>query len=343
MERSALRADLMLLLAAAVWGAGFIAQKLGMDHVGPMLFTGLRLLIAAIILLPVAHLRASRARASRRLPASRDISQALYPGDIPAPTPQAPSPIPNTPNPKPLAPAFGPLLLISCVLLAAFSAQQIGIQHTTASKAGFITALYVVFTPIVALIARQRALAHVWIAAAISMLGLMLLSINPSEPASVQLGDAIVLLAAILWAVHVVMLSWLAPTCDPVRLAMDQFFLAGVGAVAISLFVEPNTLAGMWSGRWAILYAGVFATALAFTIQIVAQRTAPASHVAILLSLEAVFAAIFAAILLRERLTPLEWIGAGVMLAGALYSQLARPRARAKPPLPAESAIHARP
>lgn len=310
MQPSALRADLLLLLAAAVWGAGFIAQKLGMDHVGPMLFTGLRLLIAAAILFPIARLRSRPARSGA--------------GDGRA---------------RPPRPARRSLLLISSVLLAAFSAQQIGIQHTSASKAGFITALYVVFTPIVALVARQRAGAHVWIAAAISMIGLMLLTIDPREPLIVQPGDAIVLLAAVLWAVHVVMLSWLAPTCDPVRLAMDQFFLAGVGAVLVSLAIEPSTLAGIWSGRWAILYAGVFATAIAFTIQIIAQRTAPASHVAILLSLEAVFAAIFAALMLRERLTPLEWTGAGVMLAAALFSQLAAPRRpRRRPKAPTRSA-----
>ncbi len=299
MRRAALRADILLLFAAVVWGAGFIAQKLGMDHVGPMLFTALRLLTGAIVLLPIVWLR-THERDSRG-------SRAWY--------------LPRI--------AIIPLILVSLVLLAGFSAQQIGIDHTTASKAGFITALYVVFTPIVGLLANQRAARATWLGALLALLGLTLLSVNLDEPLHIQPGDALVLLAAFLWAIHVVMLGSLAPKSDPIRLAFWQFVIAGFGALAIALAVEDIEPQAIWNAAGAILYSAVFATALAFTIQIIAQRSAPASHVAILLSLEAVFAAIFAAILLKERMTDQQILGAAIVFAAILVSQLRRQGSKA--------------
>ncbi len=297
MRASALRADLLLFVVAIVWGAGFIAQKLGMDHVGPMLFTGLRLLIGAACLLPIVWLRMRADRGDRARRAwYRPRVESLH------------------------------LLVVSGVLLAAFSAQQIGIERTTASKAGFITALYVVFTPMIGLLAGQRAAALTWLGAILAVVGLGFLSLDLGQRVEIGSGDAIVLLAAFLWAIHVVMLGWLAPKSDPIRLAFWQFVIAGVGAVVIAVFVEEITLAGIWSGRWAILYSGIMATCVAFTIQIMAQRTAPASHVAILLSFEAVFAAIFGALLLHERMSGQEIVGAAVMFLGVVVSQLRRGR-----------------
>ncbi len=285
MRHNALRADLLLLFAAAIWGAGFIAQKLGMDHMGPLLFTGLRLLVGAFVLLPLLRARSPRRR--------------------------------STTAPRHLA-------LVSFVLLCAFSTQQIGIQYTTVSKAGFITALYVIFTPIIGLGFAQRTRPGLWGCAILALMGLAMLSLRPSEPLVMQGGDAIVLLAAALWGLHVVLIARLAPASDPVRLAFWQFLLAGSGAAALAMIIEENHARAVVQGLPAVLYAGVFATAIAFTIQIVAQRSAPATHVAILLSFEAVFAAIFGAIVLHDRLSPREFLGGAIVFLAVLASQIHR-------------------
>ncbi len=286
MRSDALRADLLLLFAAAIWGAGFIAQKLGMDHMGPLMFTGLRLLIGALVLLPLVHLRRHRRR-----PRTHQVHLAV----------------------------------VSLVLLCAFAAQQIGIQHTTASKAGFITALYVIFTPIIGLAFAQRTRPGLWLCALLALAGLALLSLQPSEPLAMQAGDAIVLLAAMLWGLHVVLIARLAPASEPVRLAFWQFLLAGAGATAIALAIEDNHMHAIIQGLPALLYSAIFATAVAFTIQIVAQRSAPATHVAVLLSFEAVFAALFGALILHDRLSPREIAGASLVFVAVLASQI-RPR-----------------
>jgi len=306
MRRRELRSDMLLLLAAMVWGAGFIAQKAGMDSVGPLLFTALRLLAGALVLLPIIILK-----------------------------PHQPQPLP-TPHPTRAIPPTT-ILLVSLVLLLGFALQQTGIKHTTAGKAGFITALYVVFTPLIALFTGHRPPKAIWPACCIAMLGLMLLSLDLSGPLELQPGDGLVLLGAIVWAVHVVMLARVAPRSDPLRLAAQQFLIAGLGALALALAFESCTLQAIWAARWAIAYSAVFATALAFTIQIIAQRSAPPAHVAILLSLEAVFAAIFGALLLHERMNARELAGASLMLLGVVLSQRVSGAGGSRAPRPSAS------
>lgn len=302
MSAPALKADILLLSAAAFWGAGFVAQKAGMDHMGPLAFTGLRFLLGAAVLIPLILVR------DRLVPAAeRADLRHIRPRE---------------------------LVLASVVLTAAAALQQAGIAGTTAGKAGFITALYVILVPILGLAIGHRTRPRTWLAAAIALVGLVLLSApGLGGDVAVAVGDLLVLSSTLLWATHVLILAALSPRAGPLRLAAAQFALAGGLALAVSLALERPTPADLWAGRYAVLYSGVFAVAVAFTLQIAAQRTAPPAHVAILLSTEAIFAVLFGWLLLGESMAPGELAGAGLMLVGVVVSQWRRPsRRRCGPP-----------
>jgi drug/metabolite transporter (DMT)-like permease len=291
--RQALRADLMLLGAAAMWGTGFIAQSSAMDHIGPYLFNSLRYLIAAVLLLPVGHL------VLRRL-GERWDRRVLRDG-----------------------------VLLGGVLGAASALQQVGMVTTTASRAGFITGLYVLMVPGVAWWFGHRPTRGNVIGVALAFGGMVLFASDLSGRPAV--GDLLVLASAAAWALHVVLIGLMAPRRDPTALVGVQFAVAaGVSLVMFGLFEIGGSGAGLWHtglkpAFTAILYAGLFSTVAAYMLQFTAQRSAPPSHATILMSTEALFAATAGWLLLGERLGTAEWIGGGLMLSGALVSQLMKP------------------
>ena len=294
MHRGAFKADGLLLLAAAIWGTGFVAQRLGMDHVGPMTFNGIRFAIGVFVLIPVIYMR----RPMGDIPGSDGcVSHAsVY--------------------------VFGGGLAGLVVFVAA-GLQQIGLVYTTAGKAGFITGLYVVFVPIMGLFIRRRVGAPTWLGAGLAMVGLYFLSVTGSL--HVNRGDWFVLTCALFWALHVLIIGSLAPRTDPVKLAAVQFAVASVLSGIAAALTEEITGDGIVGARWAILYSGALSVAVAFTLQVVAQRDAPPAHAAILLSLEAVFAAGTGWLLLSETLGVRGILGCTLMLAGSLASQVRRP------------------
>jgi len=293
MKSTTFRADTLLLLAAAIWGSGFVAQRLGMKHVGPLTFTGVRFLLGALLLCPIIWLRK------------------------PANAPNA-----TTPNPGQLRTCLMGGCIAGTILFAGALLQQIGIITTTAGKAGFITGLYVVLVPILGLLVRQRTHANTWIGAALAAVGLYLLSVTGSF--EVNPGDVYIMCCAIVWAVHVLVIGRLSPRTDPLKLAATQFAVAGVLGTAAALLAEQVTTADLMAAKWAIAYSGILSVGVAFTLQVVAQRHAPPAHAAILLSLEAVFAAIAGGLILGEAFETRELAGCGLMLAGMLASQLRR-------------------
>lgn len=280
---SALRADGLLLIVAAVWGSGFVAQRSAMEHMGPMAFTALRYGLGALVLVPV--LLWFRARVTRGV------------------------------------------LLAGCGLGAAMfvaaGLQQVGLVTTTASRAGFITGLYVLAVPLVGWFAGERATAGHLLGAVLAVLGLAMLSgVGLAAGGGLSVGDLLVCGCALAWAVHVVLVARVAPRMDALALAVVQFVVVAALAGLATLLFESPTAAGIWAGRVSIAYSGVLVIGVAFTLQIVAQRTAPATHAAIIMSLEAVFGAACGVWLLSERLAWFEWLGCGLMLAGVVVSQV---------------------
>jgi drug/metabolite transporter (DMT)-like permease len=306
----ALKAELLLLIAAAIWGFAFTAQRAGMAHLGPFTFNAIRFALGALVLLPWL-LASGRLRARRPGGAAPAAGAAGAGGTIPA----GEAAVAITPGPG-LMPTAA---LAGIVLFGGASLQQAGIVTTSASKAGFITGMYVVMVPLLGLIWRQRPGAGTWLGALLCAVGLALLSLKQDlRPAP---GDLLVLLGAVLWALHTLLLGWAARRHDPIVLAMLQFAVCALLSAGVAAAGERVNLAGLCGAAGALLFSGVLSVGVAYTLQVVAQRQAPPAHAAIILSLEAVFAAVGGALFLGERLTGRELAGCGLMLAGMLAAK----------------------
>jgi drug/metabolite transporter (DMT)-like permease len=290
---SILKADGLLLLTAAIWGTAFVAQRVGMDYVGPYTFNGVRFALGALALVPLIR-RMDKARAAQ-----------------PA--------VPDRPQPGLKSYLWGGAVA-GAALFAGASLQQVGLVYTTAGKAGFITGLYVVIVPFLGLFFRQRPGAGTWMGALLAAAGLYLLSVT--QQLTMEFGDALVLIGAFFWAGHVLIIGWLSPKVDSVKLAAAQFAACSLLSLVVAVAVEEITLAGLTGATPAILYGGLMSVGVAYTLQVVAQRSAKPAHAAIILSLESVFAALAGWVLLGEVLGAREITGCGLMLTGMLLSQL---------------------
>lgn len=312
-----LRSDLLLLLAAAIWGFAFVAQRLGMEHTGPLTFNGVRFALGAAALLPIIW--------RRRAGAGRTSGPV---GGLGAADPAGAGASHRDGKPRGGGLANRGLrrgLVLGLVLTGGATLQQTGLVFTTAGKAGFITGLYVVLVPLLGLGLGQRTRGTTWLGAVLAAGGLYLLSITGRL--HMELGDILVLGGALFWAVHVLLIGRWAPDTDPVQLACLQFMVCSFLSLIGAFVLEDPAWGQLRGALWPILYAGLLSTGVAYTLQVVAQRHAPPAHAAIILSLEAVFAALGGGIVLGERLTPRGAAGCALMLAGMILSQLA-PAAR---------------
>jgi drug/metabolite transporter (DMT)-like permease len=314
MKPRTLRSDGLLLLTAAIWGFAFVAQRAGMEHVGPFTFNAIRFGIGSLVLLPfVLRDRARRARMSPGPSASgalRGSGERHGPGDR--------RPLPGSISRGLLTSG----LLAGVILFAGATLQQTGLVYTTAGKAGFITGLYVILVPLLGLLWAHRPGLGGWLGAALAVIGLGLLSLN--EHGSISRGDALVLAGAFAWAAHVLVISRLSPTLPSTTLASFQFAICAGLSLLAALVTEQATRAGIGGAMVPILYSGLLSVGIAYTLQVVAQRDAPPTHAAIIMSLEAVFAAIGGWVLLHESFSPRDLFGCGLMLAGMVVSQIGR-------------------
>jgi drug/metabolite transporter (DMT)-like permease len=296
-----LKAELLLLLAAVIWGFAFVAQRVGMEHVGPFTYNGVRFVLGALSLLPLLWI-------------GRRSVAPVGPGGW--------------------RPILGGGLLAGLLLFAGASLQQVGIVYTTAGKAGFITGLYVVIVPVIGLFWGHRTPWSTWAGTALAVAGLYLLTLT--DDLTLADGDGLVLLGAFFWAGHVLMIGWLSGRrIEPILLACLQFIVCAVLSLAVAVVSEPITLAGLWGGALPILYGGLLSVGVAYTLQVVAQRDAPPAHAAIILSLETVFAALGGWLLLNEILSGRGLIGCALMFAGMLLSQQGLGQAAPSPTEPA--------
>lgn len=288
MRNHALRADLLMLLTAMIWGSAFVAQRLGMDSVGPLLYSGLRFALATLILLPLLPVLQYRAR---KAPAPTLNRQLLRGG-----------------------------VLMGLVLALGINLQQVGLLFTSVTNTGFITGLYVIIVPLLGLLLGHKTGLGIWLGACLAVLGMFLLSVG--EGFQVAAGDWLQLAGAFVWGVHVLLVGFFAGRHDPLRLAVVQFATCALISLLLALAFEEIRLDAIIAAGPAILYGGLFGVAIGFTLQVVAQKHAIASHAAIILSLEAVFAAIAGALLLGESLELRGYFGCALMFGGMLLAQL---------------------
>jgi drug/metabolite transporter (DMT)-like permease len=304
-----LGADALLLTSALIWGITFIAQKLATSHLGPFQFTGLRYSCGALLLLPLAIYgwrRHSSARARR-------------------------------------AGLAGGALAGVAMAVAAVT-QQIGLHTTTASNAGFITGLYVLFVPLIGVVLGQRVRWPLWTGVALAIVGMFFLGYTgqPGKAFALQRGDLWVLACALAWGVHVQAIGWAARDGDALVVSTVQCAVTGIvgltGAAAVATLMPGTEWAALESFRMAavmeslgpLAFATVLSTGLAFTLQVVAQSSVPPVHAVIILSLEGVFSALAEAACLAlgwwpqlgASMTGWRMLGCALMLAAAIVAQV---------------------
>ncbi len=284
MDKQVYKSDMFLLITAFIWGAGFVAQRVGMDHMGPFTFNGIRFLLGAIILIPFYKKFSNN---------HNNISGKAI---------------------------FRSGLLAGSVLFIAAAFQQYGLVYTTAGKAGFITGLYVIIVPFLGLFFGFRANAGGIIGALLATTGLYLLSVT--ENLTIDTGDALVLGGAVFWALHVLVIGILSPKVNGVILASLQFAVCGALSIVVACFTETITITGISGGIYALLFGGIFSVAIAYTLQVIAQKDAPPVHAAIILSLESVFGALTGWLLLNEIMTTRSMTGCILMLSGMITAQV---------------------
>lgn len=291
----------MLLLTAIIWGSAFVAQKSGMDYIEPFTYGGIRTFIGGLVLIPVIIFMSRRKNGNGDGSVS-DGSSKIF-------------------NLKEDRTAIIGGLCCGAALFVASSLQQFGLLYTTAGKAGFITTLYVVFVPIFSLFLRKRVRPIMWICVVLGAVGLYLLCMTDAT-FSLQRGDTLVLICAVAFAIHILVIDYFAPKADGVKISCVQFLFAGLlGIICMFIFETPNihNILACWLP---ILYAGVLSSGVAYTLQVVAQKNADPTAASLILCLESVFSVIFGALLLHESMSLRELSGCAVIFLAVIISNL---------------------
>jgi drug/metabolite transporter (DMT)-like permease len=293
-----LRGELMLLLTALIWGASFVAQRAGMAYIGPFTFNGIRSYIGALTLLPLIIAMDRREQKTGRN-ADSDSAQCRW-------------------AERRVSLTGG--IWCGIILFVASSLQQYGMLYTTAGKAGFITALYIVLVPLLGLFLKRRVRPLVWLCVALATIGLYLLSVE--EGLSIGKGDWLVMACAVGFAVHILVIDHFSPHVNGVKLSCLQFFVCGLLSTPFMLAFETIDWAGIVSSWLPILYAGIMSCGVAYTLQIIAQRDTDPTIASIILSLESVFALLTGIAILSEQVTARQAAGCATMLTATILAQL---------------------
>lgn len=282
-ERNAI---ILLLITSLIWGFAFVAQSNAADSIGPLTYNGIRMLIGAIALLPLSF-----GKLKVHFKDKKYIKKLLKAGFLCA-------------------------LCLGCASVL----QQAGIAYTTAGKAGFITSLYILIVPLLALCLGKKISRKVWICVFAGICGAYLLSMN--EGFSIAKGDFLVLLCAVVFALHIMVIDHFGKDVDGVELSQMQFLFAGLACFILMFFFEDVDLGAIKSVSGAILYSGVMSCGVAYTLQIIAQKYVSPAPATLTMSLESVWAAIGGALILGERMSAKEMLGCCILFAAVVVSQL---------------------
>ena len=293
-----MQSNILLLFTALIWGSSFVAQKSGMDYIEPFTFNGIRMVIGGLVLIPfILLMDRKKARDGAAEPMSDEEKAKARKKII----------------------AGG--ICCGLAIFVASSLQQFGVSYTTAGKAGFITTLYVVIVPIISVLLRKRVRPIMWLCVVLGAVGLYLLCMT-DDSFKLAFGDMLVLLCAVAFAVHIMVVDHFAAKLDGTKLSCIQFLTSGIlGLVGMAIFESPdiNAILDCWLP---ILYAGVLSCGLGYTFQVIAQKYAEPTVASLLMSLESVFAVISGAILLHGTMSMRELTGCAVIFAAVIISQL---------------------
>lgn len=281
--------SLALLIAAAIWGFAFVAQRVGMKYIGPFTFTGIRFALGAISLIPLMIFYNNK---DEKVKIKNIKGNNNLLGGV----------------------------IIGIILFLAASFQQVGLIGTSAGKAAFITGLYIVFVPILGLFLRHHIKANTWIGAVIAVVGLYFLCVT--NRFSISYSDMLELASAFLFAIHILLIDYFSQKINVLKLAFSQFITCSILSMITAVFIEHITVSGILQALVPILYGGICSVGIAYTLQILGQKNAEPTHAAIICSMETVFATIGGIFILNEQLGVKGSIGCLLMLTGMILSQL---------------------
>ena len=292
---------MLLLLTAAIWGVAFVAQSVGMDYVGPFTFNTVRSLLGGIVLIPCIVLLkridvGSKDTAGAAEHASGDPAgqrKVLLTGGV----------------------ACGVLLCIASNL------QQFGIMYTSVGKSGFITAMYIVLVPVLGIFLKKKAGIKIWCSVAIAVGGLYLLCMTDSG-FSIQKGDLLLLLGAVIFSFHILTIDYFSPKVDGVKMSCIQFFTCGILSMVCMFLFEQPQIGAILQAWMPIVYAGVLSCGVAYTLQIVGQKGMNPTVASLILSMESVISVIAGWLILHQKLSGRELLGCVLMCAAIILVQL---------------------
>ena len=301
MNKYTLRQSVLLLLTAAIWGVAFVAQSVGMDYVGPFTFNTVRSLIGGIVLIPCIVLlkrinAGSKDTAGAAEHASGDPAgqrKVLLTGGV----------------------ACGVLLCIASNL------QQFGIMYTSVGKSGFITAMYIVLVPVVGIFLKKKAGVKIWCSVAIAVCGLYLLCMTDNG-FSIQKGDLLLLLGAVVFSFHILTIDYFSPKVDGVKMSCIQFFTCGILSMVCMFLFEQPQIGAILQAWMPIVYAGVMSCGVAYTLQIVGQKGMNPTVASLILSMESVISVIAGWLILHQKLSGRELLGCVLMFVAIILVQL---------------------
>lgn len=284
--------------ATVIWGSAFIAQSVGMDKIGPFTFQAVRCFLAVVFLFPASALF------SKGKPFWKSWADpALWRSGV----------------------------ICGLALFAASSLQQIGLVYTDAGKAGFLTAMYIVFVPFLGLFLGQRPGRNALLSLIPAIVGLYLLSCT--SVSGINKGDVLLLLCAVAFSVQILLIDRHCAGLDGLKLNCIQALVAAVLSVPWALLTETVDASRIASCWLPLGYAGVLSMGVAYTLQIVGQKRVAPSAAALLMSLESVFAALFGWLLLHETMTGSELFGCALVFSAVILSQLPERKASKSPAL----------
>ena len=288
MKKEQIKGSAMLLFATLIWGSAFVAQSVGMDHLGPMSFQAVRSLLAVAAMAVLVFC------------ADRDKARYFV----------------QWKNKN----LWKTGLLCGLALFAAQSLQQMGLQYTEPGKAGFITAMYIVLVPVFGLFLGRRCGWQIWFSVALAVAGLYLLSCV--GVARINLGDVMILVSAGAFAVQILLIDYLAQELDGLRLNGIQFFVVMVLSALTAAFTETASWQGVIDCAVPLLYTGILSSGVAFSLQILGQQHLPPEPASLIMSLESVFAVLAGWVILGQTLRPIEALGCCLVFAGVILCQI---------------------
>jgi len=273
--------DISLFFVAIVWGGGFVIIKDTLSTVTPMLLIALRFIIASIVMYLIFYKKIGKIS-----------KQDMKKGSV-----------------------------VGIVLYLAFATQTYGLQFTTASKQGFLTAVYVAIVPFLYwIIYRKRPKIKVFVGSFLTIIGIGLISLHGGL--DINIGDSLTLICALFFAMHIISVEYFAKDMDVYKLAFIQIAVAAIFSTVSAILTEPITLELTNRAWYSIMFLAVFSTFGCFTVQTIAQKYTSSSHASILMSLESVFAAVFGILLLNEVMTPLMIFGSVLIFVAILIIEL---------------------